>query len=45
MLSEKEKSRLTRADQLQAAIAILKKEIQEILSDGTVAPPGCRVMR
>ncbi len=45
MLNEKDLSRLTRADQLQAAIAILKKEIQEILSDGTVAPPGCRVMR
>ena len=45
MLSEKEKERLTRADQLQAAMAILKQEIQEILLSGEVAPPGCRVMR
>jgi len=45
MLSEKEKSRLTRADQLQSAISLLKQEIEAILSDGAVAPPGCRVMR
>ena len=36
---------LTRADQLQAAIAVLKQEIQLIEASGDVAPPGCRVMR
>ncbi len=36
---------LTRADQLQAAIAVLQHEIHYIEAEGTVAPPGCRVMR
>ncbi len=36
---------LTRADQLQAAIAVLQQEIQQIEAEGKVAPPGCRVMR
>ena len=36
---------LTRADQLQSAIAILQQEIQQILTEGEVAPPGARVMR
>jgi len=35
---------LARADQLQAAIAVLKQEIQRIEASGDVAPPGCRVM-
>ncbi len=36
---------LARADQLQAAIAVLKQEIQLIEASGELAPPGCRVMR
>ena len=32
-------------DQLQAAIAVLQQEIQQIEAEGKVAPPGCRVMR
>ncbi len=36
---------LTRADQLQAAIAVLQHEIHYIEAEGKVAPPGCRVMR
>ena len=36
---------LARADQLQAAIAVLQQEIQKILTEGKVAPPGTRVMR
>ncbi len=36
---------LARADQLQAAIAVLQQEIQQIEAEGEVAPPGTRVMR
>ena len=39
------RDQLARADQLQAAIAVLKQEIQLIEASGEPAPPGCRVMR
>ncbi|MGK7875710.1 MAG: transposase [Xenococcaceae cyanobacterium] len=39
------RDQLTRADQLQAAIVILKQEIQLLEASGNVASPGCRVMR
>jgi len=45
MPSPPEPDNLARADQLQAAIAVLQQEIQQISADKDVAPPGCRVMR
>ena len=44
-ISASGQDKLARADQLRAAIAILEQEIQQILAEGKVAPPGCRVMR
>lgn len=41
----KVRDQLTRADQLQVAIAILQQEIQRLEANSDVAPPGCRVMR
>ena len=45
MPSASVQDQLTRADQLQAAIAVLQQEIQQIEANGEVAPPFCRVMR
>ena len=45
MPSPKEPDNLARADQLQAAIAVLQQEIKRISAYKDVAPPGCRVMR
>ena len=45
MPSASVQDQLTRADQLQAAIAVLQQEIQQIEANGEVAPPRCRVMR
>ena len=45
MPSAQVQDKLTRADQLQAAIAVLQQEIQQVLAEGEVAPTGCRVMR
>jgi len=45
MPSSPEPDNLARADQLQAAIAVLQQEIKRIEAYKDVAPPGCRVMR
>ena len=45
MPKSKVRDPLARADQLQAAISLLKQEIQKIEANCELAPPGCRVMR
>ncbi|MEQ8999316.1 MAG: hypothetical protein RID53_22675 [Coleofasciculus sp. B1-GNL1-01] len=40
-----QQDRLNRADQLQAAIAALSMEINQISKEGSVAPADCWLMR